>query len=89
MRTTMQLLHQAMAQTPSAKFWCDHIGVTRNTLAVAKIRGRLSPTVAGRLASLLGEPVQEWLTIAALEAEPDSHAKRKVMESLELTGAAL
>lgn len=78
MQSTMQLYHKAMAQTPSAKFWCDQLNVSRNTLAVAKIRGRLSPTVAGNLARLLGEDVKTWIAISAIEGEPESYAKNKI-----------
>ena len=84
MQNTMQLYHQAMARQPSAAFWCEQLGVSRNTLAVAKIRGRLSPTVAGNLARLLGEPIKDWVAIAALEGEPESYGKSKVLQMLEM-----
>lgn len=88
MHTTMQLYHHAMTVKPSAAFWCEQLGVSRNTLAVAKIRGRLSPTVAGNLARLLGEPVQEWVAIAALEGEPESYGKQKVIQMIEMAEKA-
>lgn len=84
MMQSMQLYHMAMAVQPKASFWCEQLGVSRNTLAVAKIRGRLSPTVAGNLARLLGEPVKDWVAVAALEGEPDSYAKNKILEALKI-----
>ncbi len=72
MQTTMQLLDKALAIKPSAYAWCNDLGLSKSTLAVAKHRGRLAPAVAGGLAMKLGEDVQEWIAIAALEAEPDS-----------------
>lgn len=83
MQSTMQLYHKAMAQEPSAKFWCEQLGVSRNTLAVSKIRGRLSPTVAGNLARLVGEDEQFWVAMAALEAEPASYGKQKLLSRID------
>lgn len=79
MRSSIQLYHRAMAIEPSAKYWCDQLGISRNALATAKLRGRLSPTVAGNLARLLGEDIDEWIVIAALEAEPATYARNKLM----------
>lgn len=72
MNTTMELFQKALAIEPSAKAWCDELGVSRNTLAVAKIRGRLSPVIAGGIAMKLGESPEHWIAVAALEAEPQS-----------------
>lgn len=83
MKSTMELYEKAMAKTPSAKFWCDQMGVSRNVLAVAKIRGRLSPTVAGNLARLLGEPVDDWIVVAALEGEPATQARSKLLHTVK------
>lgn len=79
MKSSIQLYHRAMAQTPSAKYWCEQLGVSRNALATAKLRGRLSPTIAGNLARLLGEDIDEWIVIAALEGEPPSYSRNKLM----------
>ena len=83
MKSTLQLIDKALAQQPSAKFWCDQLGVSRNVLAVAKIRGRLSPTVAGNLARLLGEPVDDWIVIAALEGEPETPGRSKLLRTVK------
>lgn len=77
-KTTMHLLHQALAQDPNASTWARHLGLSRAALSIARARGRLSPTVAGNLARLLGEDVDKWVVIAALEAEPASYGLDKV-----------
>lgn len=88
-KSTMQLYHMAMALEPSAAHWCEQLGVSRNTLAVAKIRGRLSPTVAGNLARLLGEPIDKWIALAALEAEPASYGRDKLAGMLTWSHATV
>jgi hypothetical protein len=72
MQTTMDLLSKALEKQPSAYAWCKELGLSKSTLAVAKHRGRLAPSVAGGLAMKLGESPAEWIAIAALEAEPAS-----------------
>lgn len=82
MKTTMDLLDIALGDKYpgiSAAQWCRNLEVNRTALAVSRARGRLSPTVAGNLARLLGEPVEKWVAIAALEAEPDTYGKNKLM----------
>lgn len=39
---------------------------------MAKKQGRLSPALAGNFAMELGEDLEHWMAIAALEAEKDS-----------------
>ena len=76
MHTTMDLLGKALNErNMSQAEWCRQLQMNRTALAVSKVRGRLSPTVAGNLARLLGEPVEHWIAVAALEAEPASPAK--------------
>ena len=77
MDSSLSLLDKALTEHPAA-FWCRELKLSRNTLATAKLRGRLSPTVAGNLARLLGEPIEHWITVAALEAEPASYARDKL-----------
>ncbi|WP_198674918.1 hypothetical protein [Rhodoferax ferrireducens] len=81
MNTTMELFQQALTVEPSAKAWCDELGVSRNTLAVAKIRGRLSPALAGGIAMKLGESPEHWIAVAALEAEPESTLLQRLRKS--------
>ena len=82
MRNTMDLFSKALEVQPSAKAWCDELGLSRNTLATAKIRGRLSPGIAGGIAIKLGENPIEWIAIAALEAEPESSFKKVLMDRI-------
>ncbi|WP_234971089.1 hypothetical protein [Lampropedia hyalina] len=45
-----------------------------NVLYTARLRGRLSPILAGAIAEKLGEDVQHWITVAVLETEKESGA---------------
>ena len=82
MTQSIQLLHKALALNANKAFWCEQLALGRNTLSQAQTRERLSPTVAGGLARLLGEDISFWVTVAALESEPDTYTKRK-LQSLE------
>lgn len=83
MQTTMQLLTRALATKKQAR-WAELLEVSDATLSVAKRRGRLSPTIAGEIAKELGEDPRDWIAIAALEAEPETTAKRSLLRSLSL-----
>lgn len=72
MPATLELLDKALEVNPSGAFWCKEMHVARTTLSQARTRGRLSPTVAGNLALLLGGDERYWVAIAGLEAEPDT-----------------
>ncbi|MBU4183205.1 MAG: hypothetical protein KJ565_16055 [Gammaproteobacteria bacterium] len=85
MHTTNELLTAALDRH-NAAFWAREIGVKPNTFAMAKKRGRLSPTIAGALARFIGEPVEHWISVAALEAEPESHEKTRLAK---MVGARL
>ena len=83
MRTTMELLERALkTEGMSAAEWCRQLGINRTGLAVARARGRLSPTVAGNLARLLGEDEERWIAIAAIEGEPESYGKQKIISQM-------
>lgn len=85
MTSTMELLNMTKAPQyadVSAAEWCKQLGVNRTALHVAKARGRLSPTIAGNLARLMGEDETTWIAIAAMEAEPDTYGKAKIMQNL-------
>lgn len=71
MPTTMQLLEKAL-QIKCASHWASELELSSGTLTNARKRGRLSPTLAGNFAMKLGENPEHWITIAALEAEPDT-----------------
>lgn len=87
MHTTLDLLEKALAQKP-ATYWTERLNLARTTLATAKVRGHLSPSIAGALAEEMGEDAQKWLVIAALEGERDSACKSRMVRKF-LTGAAL
>ena len=82
MLTSLDLFAKAMAHTPNQAFWCRELGLKRNTLSAAKARGRLSPTIAATLATLLHEDATAWTAIAGLEAEPPSRARDKMLTQL-------
>lgn len=92
MQTTLELLEKALSQQP-APYWTQKLNLARTTLATAKVRGHLSPSIAGALAEEMGEDYQKWFVIAALEGERDSACKsrmvRKFLGASALAGAAL
>lgn len=71
MKSTLDLLDMALetAKSPSALSVALHMH--RNTLTRARAAGRLSPIAAGKIADHIGQPIAEWMALAALEAEPD------------------
>lgn len=72
---TMQLLDRAAAHFASQREMSKALGFSATTLGNARMRGRLSPVVAGMLARELGEDVIYWTAIAALENEKPSKAR--------------
>lgn len=89
---TMQLLDKALEFQP-APYWHKKLNLSRNALHNARIRGHVSPAIAGALAEELGEEAEKWIVIAALESERDSACKsrmvRKFLGAAALAGAAL
>lgn len=82
MKTTMDLLDKAL-QTEPVPFWYRELKLARNTLHSARSRGRLSPAIAGALAEKLGENVDQWIVIAAMESEKDSACKKRMIERIK------
>jgi hypothetical protein len=74
MQSTMKLLDAAATIKPLSD-WTRDLHLSRKALYTAKDRGHLSPAIAGALAKLMGEPVEKWICIAALESEKDSACK--------------
>jgi len=70
MKTTLDLLQKALVDAPSERQLSISLKLAPTTLAIARSRGRLSPIVAGKIADRLGEPIAEWMALAALESEP-------------------
>ena len=87
MQSTIELLERALSSQP-ATYWTKRLNLARNTLATSKVRGHLSPAIAGALAEEMGEDAQRWMVIAALESERDSACKSRMVRKF-LTGAAL
>lgn len=81
MQTTIELLGNAL-ERHNASFWAREIGVKPEAFYMAKKRGRLSPTMAGALARFIGENVEHWISVAALEAEPESAEKTRLSNML-------
>lgn len=79
---TIDLLQQALQQHP-VPYWTEQLRLSRNALHTSKIRGHLSPAIAGALAERLGEDVDKWIVIAALESEKDSACKERMLKHAE------
>ncbi len=80
---TMDMLERALT-TASAAEWQRRLGLSEQTLYVAKNRGHLSPSIAGALAEQLGDDVDRWMIIAALEGERESACKDRMLERYAL-----
>lgn len=63
MQKTAELLNRALSQE-AMPYWTKKLGLARQTLHTSKVRGHLSPAVAGALAEELGEDAQKWMVIA-------------------------
>lgn len=81
MPTTMQLLDRALKHQSAAR-WADALDIADSTLTQAKKRGRLSPTLAGAIASQLGDDPKDWITIAAMEAEPATPLRETLLKRI-------
>ncbi|WP_152965001.1 hypothetical protein [Comamonas testosteroni] len=82
LKSTMELLDEALSRDTGA-YWCKQLDVNRTALAVARARGRLSPTIAGNLARLMGLDTERWIAIAALEGEQESWGKSKLLQNMQ------
>ena len=83
METTLDLLARAVAGAPSSSALARTLHIDQSTLAKARDRGRLSPTLAGQIAQKLGEDATRWTALAALEAEPATTAREKLRRLIE------
>lgn len=86
MKATIKLLDRALRElNTSERQLSARIELSPNNLAVARNRGSLSPVAAGRLAELLGEDVEHWIAVAAIENTPRSKATdhlRRVLHAI-------
>jgi hypothetical protein len=81
MQNTMQLLTKALSVKRASR-WSEELDIDISTIAQAKKRGHLSPSVAGAIADKLGENVKQWIVIAALESERESACKTHLIRRL-------
>ena len=83
---TIDLLNEALSVNANQAEWARQLGLQRNAITTAKARQRLSPSIAGNLANLLGKPreeIQRWMAIAGLEAETQNpQARSQAMQLL-------
>jgi hypothetical protein len=80
---TMELLDRALGVASTSE-WQRRLGLSEQALYVAKNRGHLSPSIAGALAEQLGENVDQWIVVAALESERESACKVRMLERYKL-----
>ncbi len=81
MQNTMNLLDKALQLNP-APFWTERLKLSRGALHTAKTRGHLSPAIAGALAEEMGQNVNDWIVLAALESERDSACKSRMLKRI-------
>lgn len=79
MQSTMNLLDAALKIEP-LPYWHNQLKLARSTLHQARKRGHLSPAIAGAIAKHMGEPVEKWVCIAAMESEKDSACKTMLVK---------
>ncbi len=87
MKSTADLLKKALSKE-EMPYWTKKLGLARQTLHTAKVRGRLSPAIAGALAEELEEDAAAWMVIAALEGERESACKTRMIKKF-IAGSAL
>ena len=89
MNSTMQLLDkaikQAQAEDPpvSERAFSKRIGLSHAALSVARSRNRLSPIAAGQIAAQIGEDVEHWMALAAIEAQKKSRVTERLRRLIE------
>lgn len=66
MQTTMDLLDKALKQKKIPE-WTRELGLSDKALYNAKYRHHMSPQITEKIAQKLGENVQHWVAVAALE----------------------
>lgn len=82
MQTTMSLLERAL-KIHNAQEWARLLNLSKNALYEARSAGHLTPVVAGGIAMELEENPERWITLAVLEGEKDSPAKRLLAKKLQ------
>lgn len=77
-KSTMDLLDRALSKQP-APYWHERLNLSRNALHTARMRGHISPAIAGALAEEMGEDPQPWIVLAALESKRESACKTRMV----------
>lgn len=73
MQTTLDLLDLAKKRTGlSDRALSQTLALSHASITMARSRRKLSPLLAGQLAALVGEDVEHWIALAAIEAAPRS-----------------
>lgn len=80
---SIDLLEKALERA-SLYEWTTILGLHEQSLYSARRRGNLSPAIAGALAEQLGEDVDRWIVVAALEGERESACKDRMVQRYEL-----
>jgi hypothetical protein len=81
MQSTMALLDRALVQKSIGE-WTRELGLSGKALYNAQYRGHLSPAIAGVMADKLGEDMQKWIVIAAVESEKDSACRDHLLKKI-------
>jgi plasmid maintenance system antidote protein VapI len=85
MNSTMTLLDRATTTTGQSLTELSRaLSLNPNALHAAKGRQHLSPAIAGAIAEQLGENIEQWIAIAALESEKDSACKDRMLKRMGL-----
>jgi hypothetical protein len=61
------------------------LGMSPTALNNAVMRGTISPVAAGQLAELIGEDIEHWMAVAAIEGVPRSRVTdhlRRVLHTI-------
>lgn len=82
MESTMNLLEKALEVAPIPT-WTKKLHLSRDAIAGAKSKGRLTPVIAGALAIELNQDPTKWIAVATLESAPDSPAKSALVRKLQ------
>lgn len=81
MPTSLELLDLALRKQSASQYARD-FNIHPSALTNARKRGRLSPTLAGAFARELGQIEEDWIALAALEAEQPSALRDTLMRRL-------
>ncbi|MBS0443325.1 MAG: hypothetical protein JSR38_15335 [Proteobacteria bacterium] len=85
---TLALVQKAADSGVTQAELTRELKLSDSALSQAKARGRLSPTLAGRIAERLGLDPLPWIALAALEAEKKDRTidglRRRIVANLRI-----